>query len=52
MRRALPSAARLRALLTADATGVRQSLVALVLNSTTSLAAGAFLGAITGTLDR
>jgi mgtE-like transporter len=52
MRRALPSAARLRALLTADATGVRQSLVALLLNSTTSLAAGAFLGAITGTLDR
>ena len=52
MRPALPSAARLRALLTADATGVRQSLVALVLNSTTSLAAGAFLGAITGTLDR
>jgi mgtE-like transporter len=52
MRLALPSAARLRALLTADATGVRQSLVALVLNSTTSLAAGAFLGAITGTLDR
>ncbi len=35
-----------------DAAGVRQSLVALGLNSTTSLAAGAFLGSITGTFQR
>jgi mgtE-like transporter len=35
-----------------DAAGVRQSLVALGLNSTTSLIAGAFLGAITETLQR
>jgi mgtE-like transporter len=35
-----------------DAAGVRQSLVALGLNSSTSLIAGAFLGAITGTLAR
>jgi mgtE-like transporter len=42
--------ARLRALLGPDAAGARQSLVALGLNSSTSLVAGAFLGAITGTL--
>lgn len=35
-----------------DAAGVRQSLVALGLNSSTSLVAGAFLGSITGTFDR
>jgi mgtE-like transporter len=44
--------ARLRALLGPDAAGVRQSLVALGLNSSTSLVAGAFLGAITETLAR
>jgi mgtE-like transporter len=44
--------ARLRALLGPDAAGVRQSLVALGLNSSTSLVAGAFLGAITDTLAR
>jgi mgtE-like transporter len=52
MRSNLVSAARLRALLGPDAAGVRQSLVALGLNSSTSLVAGAFLGAITGTLAR
>ncbi len=45
-------ATRLRVLLGPDAAGVRQGLVALVLNSSTSLVAGAFLGAITGTLER
>jgi mgtE-like transporter len=48
----LPPRARLRALLGPDAAGARQSLVALGLNSTTSFAAGAFLGSITGTLER
>jgi mgtE-like transporter len=43
---------RLRALLGPDVAGARQSLVALVLNSSTSLVAGAFLGAITGTFER
>ena len=52
MRTNLAPAARLRALLGPDAAGVRQSLVALGLNSSTSLVAGAFLGAITGTLAR
>jgi mgtE-like transporter len=42
----------LRALLGPDAAGARQSLVALGLNSTTSFVAGAFLGSITGTLER
>lgn len=51
MRPTLAYAARLRALLGPDAAGARQSLVALALNSSTSLVAGAFLGAITGTLD-
>src|ERR671916_1615614 len=50
MRSNLATTARLRALLGPDAAGARQSLVALVLNSSTSLVAGAFLGAITGTL--
>lgn len=40
---------RLFGLLGPDAAAVRQSLVALGLNSTTSLVAGAFLGSITGT---
>jgi mgtE-like transporter len=44
--------ARLRALLGPDVAGARQSLVALVLNSSTSLVAGAFLGGITGTFER
>jgi mgtE-like transporter len=50
MRRQLLSTARLRALLGPDAAGIRQGFVALALNSTTSLGAGAFLGAITATL--
>jgi mgtE-like transporter len=52
MRQNLPSLARLRALLGPDVAGVRQSLVALGLNSSTSLVAGAFLGAITDTFGR
>jgi mgtE-like transporter len=44
--------ARLRALFGPDAAGARQGLVALGLNSSTSLIAGAFLGAITATLAR
>ncbi len=52
MRWLLPPVARLRALLGPDAAGVRQSLVALGLNSSTSLVAGAFLGSITGTFER
>jgi mgtE-like transporter len=43
-------AARLRALLGADASGVRQTLVAQTFNSSTSFVAGAFLGSITDTL--
>jgi mgtE-like transporter len=50
MRPQLALAARLRAFLGPDAAGARQSLVALGLNSSTSLVAGAFLGAITATL--
>src|SRR5690606_10539675 len=50
MRSNLVLTARLRALLGPDAAGVRQSLVALGLNSASSLVAGAFLGAITATL--
>jgi mgtE-like transporter len=52
MRSTFAFAAPLRALLGSDSSGVRQGLVALVLNSSTSLVAGAFLGAITGTLAR
>ena len=52
MRPDLASLGRLRALLGPDAAGVRQSLVALGLNSSTSLVAGAFLGAITPTLAK
>jgi mgtE-like transporter len=52
MRSNLAFTARLRALLGPDAAGARQSLVALGLNSTTSLVAGAFLGAITATLAK
>ncbi len=43
---------RLLALLGPSTDGARQSLVSLCLNSTTSLAAGAVLGAITGTFER
>ena len=39
---------RLDALFGGDLVGARQSLIALCLNSTTSLVAGAFLGSITG----
>jgi mgtE-like transporter len=44
--------ARLRALLGADASGVRQTLVAQSFNSSTSFVAGAFLGSITDTLAK
>ncbi|MGH9152537.1 MAG: magnesium transporter [Acidimicrobiales bacterium] len=44
-------ARRLVGLLGPGAEAVRQSLVALGLNSTTSLVAGAFLGSITGTFE-
>ncbi len=43
---------RLLGLLGPDAAAVRQSLVALGLNSSTSLLAGAFLGSITGTFEK
>ncbi len=43
---------RLLAFLGPDVSGVGQSLVALALNSSTSLVAGAMLGAITGTFER
>ncbi len=52
MRPRLRPVARLRAAFGPDAAGVRQSLVALGLNSTSSLVAGAFLGSITGTFER
>ncbi len=52
VRRPLGFLARVRALLGLDASGVGQSLVALFLNSSTSFAAGAFLGSITDTLSR
>ncbi len=44
--------ARLRSLLGSSSDVVRQSLVSLTLNSTTSLVAGAVLGAITHTFER
>ena len=44
--------ARLRALLGADAAGVRQTLLAQSFNSSTSFVAGAFLGSITDTLAK
>src|SRR5437764_15487500 len=43
--------ARLRSVLQADAAGIRQGLVALLLSSACDLAAGLTLGAITHTLD-
>jgi mgtE-like transporter len=51
MRWQLTFVARLRALLGPDMAGVRQSFVALALNSSTSLVAGAFLGAFTDTFE-
>lgn len=45
-------ARRLTGLLGPGGVAVRQSLVALALNSSTSLAAGAFLGSITGTFEK
>jgi mgtE-like transporter len=52
MRWYLTYVARLRALLGPDMAGARQSFVALALNSSTSLVAGAFLGAFTDTFER
>src|SRR5262245_65671533 len=52
MRRRPRPLARLGGLLGPDIAAARQSLVALFLNSTTSFVAGAFLGAITGTLAK
>jgi mgtE-like transporter len=52
LRLRLRPGARLRAILGPDAAGVRQSLVALGLNSSSSLVAGAFLGSITGTFAK
>src|SRR5438105_15463418 len=43
--------ARLRSVVQADAAGIRQGLVALMLSSVGDLAAGLTLGAITHTLD-
>jgi mgtE-like transporter len=50
MRRITALTRGLLGLLGPDAAGTRQSLLALLLNSSTSLVAGAFLGSITGTL--
>jgi mgtE-like transporter len=52
MRQPTHALARVRALFGPDAAGVRQSFVALALNSSTSLIAGAFLSSITSTLDK
>jgi mgtE-like transporter len=52
MRRQVVPLAPLRALFGPDAAAVRQSFVALALNSSTSFVAGAFLGSISGTLDK
>jgi mgtE-like transporter len=52
MRQPTHASARVRAFFGTDAAAVRQSLVALALNSSTSLIAGAFLSSITGTLDK
>ncbi|MDP9441073.1 MAG: magnesium transporter [Actinomycetota bacterium] len=51
LRRPLGPVARLRGILGPDPAGVRQSFIALVLNSSTSLVAGGFLGSITSTFD-
>jgi mgtE-like transporter len=52
LRRRLRLVARLRALLGPDTAAARQALVALGLNSTTSLLAGAMLGSITATFAK
>jgi mgtE-like transporter len=52
LRRRFRLIARLRALLGPDTAAARQSLVALSLNSTTSLVAGAMLGSITATFAK
>jgi mgtE-like transporter len=52
LRRRLRLVARLRALLGPDTGAARQALVALGLNSTTSLLAGAMLGSITATFAK
>src|SRR5215210_8146920 len=52
LRRRFRLIARLRALLGPDTGAARQSLVALGLNSTTSLLAGAMLGSITLTFQK
>ena len=52
MRQPTHALARVRALFGPDAAAVRQSFVALALNSSTSLIAGAFLSSITGTLEK
>lgn len=52
MRQPTHALARVRALFGPDAAAVRQSLVALALNSSTSLVAGAFLSSITSTLEK
>jgi mgtE-like transporter len=52
MRQPTQLSARVRALFGPDAAAVRQALVALALNSSTSLIAGAFLSSITDTLDK
>jgi len=52
MRQPIHALARVRALFGPDAAAVRQSLVALALNSSTSLIAGAFLSSITSTLEK
>lgn len=51
-RRRLRPLVRLRSLLGPDAAGTRQTVTALSLSTLTSLAAGATLGAITGTLEQ
>ena len=51
-RRPLRLGARLRTLLGSSSDVVRQSLVSLTLNSSTSLVAGAVLGSITNTFER
>ena len=51
MKRSFGLFPRLRALLGPDTAGARQSLVALSLNSSTSLVAGAVLGSLTATFE-
>ncbi len=51
LRGPLGSVTRFRGILGADPAAVRQSFIALVLNSSTSLVAGGFLGSITSTFE-